>query len=74
MPCRDGFEVLHAVRCDAALAGLPVLMFSADPAAEESALRLGAQGFILKGSLDWARLSEAIKKHAGNLVHQPAPL
>lgn len=57
MPCLDGFAVLRAIRSDAALADLPVLMFSADAAAEPQSLRLGAQGFILKGSLDWAVIS-----------------
>jgi two-component system, chemotaxis family, chemotaxis protein CheY len=66
MPCLDGFGVLRAIRMDAALAHLPVLMFSADPSAEDAALRHGAQGFILKGSLDWARLSAAIARHAGS--------
>src|SRR5213592_2869937 len=53
MPRLDGFGVLRAVRSDAALGDLPVLMFSADPSAEHAALKHGAQGFILKGSLDW---------------------
>ena len=73
MPCLDGFGVLRAVRSDAALADLHVLMFSADPAAEEHALRLGAQGFILKGSLDWARLSEAVERSARCLSANAQP-
>ena len=65
MPCLDGFAVLRAVRSDAALAGLPVIMFSADAAARPQAMRLGAQGFILKGSLDWAVVSAEVERHAG---------
>ena len=49
MPCLNGFDVLRAIRSDAALADLPVLMFSADAAAEGPALQHGAQGFIVKG-------------------------
>ena len=65
MPCLDGFAVLGAVRSDAALADLPVIMFSADAAAKAQALRLGAQGFILKGSLDWAAISAEVQRYAG---------
>jgi CheY-like chemotaxis protein len=68
MPCLNGFDVLRAVRSDAALADLPILMFSADPASEDHALCLGAHGFILKGSLDWAQLSAAVEKYAGSLA------
>jgi CheY-like chemotaxis protein len=66
MPCLDGFDVLSAVRSDAALADVSVVMFSADPSAEERAVRLGADGFILKGSLDWGRLSAAVERYAGS--------
>jgi CheY-like chemotaxis protein len=66
MPCLDGFGVLRAVRAHAELAHTPVLMFSADSASEDRALRLGANGFILKGSLDWAQFSQAVERYAGN--------
>jgi CheY-like chemotaxis protein len=66
MPCLDGFGVLRAVRAHAEWAHTPVLMFSADSTSEGQALRLGANGFLLKGSLDWARVSEAVERHAGN--------
>src|SRR5688572_549846 len=55
MPFLDGFGVLRAVRADAAYADIPVFMLSADPASEATALQLGAQGFMLKGSLDWVK-------------------
>jgi CheY-like chemotaxis protein len=73
MPCLDGFGVLRAIRSDTALADLPVLMFSADPSAEDNAMLLGAQGFILKGSLDGARLSAAIARHVGSSGENPRP-
>ncbi len=73
MPCLDGFEVLRAVRSNAALADMPVLMFSADPGAEDNALRLGAQGFIQKGSLDWARVSAAVERYAGGVADKVQP-
>jgi PleD family two-component response regulator len=73
MPCLDGFEVLRAVRSNAAMADLPVLMFSADPGAEDNALRLGAQGFIQKGSLDWARVSAAVERCVGSAADKIQP-
>ena len=66
MPCLDGFGVLRAIRSDPALLDLPVLMFSSDPESEGHALEHGAQEFILKGSLDWARLSAAVARYAGS--------
>jgi CheY-like chemotaxis protein len=66
MPCLDGFGVLRAVRAHAELAHTPVLMFSADPEAKHHAMRHGANGFIIKGSLDWAQLSAAVEKYMGN--------
>ena len=73
MPCLDGFGVLRALRSKPALADLPVLMFSADPSAEDNAMRHGAQGFILKGSLDWARLSAAVVRYAGSPGEKACP-
>ena len=76
MPCLDGFAVLRAVRSDATLADLPVIMFSADAAAKPQAVRLGAQGFIVKGSLDWAVVSAEVERYAGKAAGtalHPAP-
>jgi len=73
MPCLDGFGVLRAVRAHAEWVHTPVLMFSADPASEDQALRSGANGFILKGSLDWAQVSEAVERYAGNPAQHGAP-
>jgi CheY-like chemotaxis protein len=74
MPCMGGFDVLRTIRSDAALAHVPVVMFSADSAAEAEALRLGARGFILKGSLDWARLSEAVQRYAAGTENSASVL
>ena len=64
MPCLDGVSVLRAVRSNPRLSDLPMLMFSSDPKAEDEATRAGANGFILKGLLDWSVLSRAIGKYA----------
>lgn len=73
MPCLDGFGVLRAVRAHAEWAHTPVLMLSADPASEDQAMRLRANGFILKGSLDWAGISAAVGRYAGNQAQRPRP-
>ena len=65
MPCLDGFGVLRAVRARAEWSHTPVLMFSADAESEATALGLGAQGFVLKGSMDWSRFAAEVEKHAG---------
>ena len=54
MPEMDGFEVLAAIRRDAApaVARMPVAMYTAlsDPAQQERALALGANEWIVKGT------------------------
>src|SRR5687767_7485597 len=69
MPGMSGVDVLRAMRADAALAAVPVLMYSAsdNPAHAEEAARLGAKGFILKGT-DWA----AFIARVGSLAGPPA--
>ena len=73
MPCLNGFDVLRAIRSDAALADLPVLMFSADAAAEGRALQHGAQGFIVKGSLDWAKVLATVEEWTQRPADQSRP-
>lgn len=50
MPEMDGLELLQAIRRDARLAGLPVLMVSAEAKRENiiSAAQAGADGYIVK--------------------------
>ena len=54
MPGLSGLGVLRAARADASLAGVPVVMLTAngDPGTRAEAERLGARGFLQKG-LDW---------------------
>jgi CheY-like chemotaxis protein len=51
MPVIDGFGVLDAIRSDPALAGTPVVMYSAlsDDATRKRALAAGANDYIVKG-------------------------
>src|SRR5687767_3737759 len=64
MPGLDGLEVLRRIRAEGRLKPVPVIMFSAagDPVVQETAMELGAQAYISKGSLDWAALSQAVAR------------
>ncbi len=48
MPVMNGWELCAALRADAVLAGLPVLLLSADPSVRRAAAELGAQGALAK--------------------------
>ena len=52
MPDVDGFEVLGSIRADANVGHTPVAMYSAisDPAAQERAIAMGANEWIVKGT------------------------
>ena len=67
MPGMNGFDVLRALRSDPQYDGLNVLMYSAvsDPGVREQALRLGAQGWVVKGT-EWAELQALVERHAGS--------
>lgn len=63
MPNMNGFELLEAIRADAALAGLPVLMVTAEARKEDilKAAQLRASGYIVK-PFSRAVLEEKIQK------------
>ena len=67
MPGMDGFEVLRAVRADPALDRVAVLMYTAfsDPQQHDDALRLGAQGYVVKGRESFDEITAAIDRHIG---------
>jgi CheY-like chemotaxis protein len=67
MPCVDGLDVLRAVRGDARLADVPVVVFSADARDErrEELEALGIQGRIIKGSTNWDLLAHFATLYAG---------
>jgi CheY-like chemotaxis protein len=66
MPDMDGFGVLRAVRSDPKLGGVAVVMYSAlsDTENQEKALRLGAQGFIIKPGT-FETVLDLVKKYMG---------
>ena len=65
MPGMHGLEVLRRVREDARVKDVPVVVYSADYSLDtaERALRMGAQDFIVKGTVGWDALCEAILKY-----------
>ena len=65
MPQMDGVQVLRALRADPRHHDVPVLAYSAADEFRDSALREGAQEYLLKGEFGWQRLAEAIDRHLG---------
>jgi CheY-like chemotaxis protein len=66
MPEMDGLDLLRAIRSDPSSAAVTVVVFSAlsDERTREEARRLGANGYVVKGS-GWAELHAEIEKHIG---------
>jgi two-component system sensor histidine kinase and response regulator WspE len=64
VPRRDGMDLLRTLRTDPRLRGVPVVVFSADDRPRDEALRLGARGYVVKGSLGWEKLSAEIGRYA----------
>jgi CheY-like chemotaxis protein len=67
MPEMDGLEMLERVRNDPRVKDLPVVVFSADYNFDtmQKARGLGAQEFIVKGTLGWDRVCDTIGRYAG---------
>jgi DNA-binding response OmpR family regulator len=66
MPEMNGLELLRAIRANPESAGVTVVVFSAlsDERTREEARRLGANGYVVKGT-GWADLHAEIEKHIG---------
>ena len=66
MPGMTGLELLRAIRAEAGLAALPVVLFTAlsDEKTRAEARRLGASGYVVKGT-GWVELHAEIQKHVG---------
>ena len=62
MPKLDGLDVLAAVRADARLKAMPVIMFSAlaDPALRQRALAAGATDWWLKAAVDFTAMGQRL--------------
>jgi CheY-like chemotaxis protein len=66
MPDMSGIEVLRNIRANAAWASIPVLMYSADAGhgSLTEALRAGAQGYLVKGTIGWRQFVEEVRRYA----------
>ena len=71
MPNMNGFELLHAVRADPALASLPVLLVTAEAKKEDiiTAAQAGASGYIVK-PFTKATLEEKLNKIIAKMTPQ----
>ncbi len=63
MPIMDGLEMLGKLRADASLAGLPVIMLTAEgqKTTAEQAMALGATGYIVKPFTNDALIQQVTK-------------
>lgn len=64
MPGMNGWRFREEQMKDPGLAGIPVVVFTADSGAEERARELGAAGWLRK-PVDPVRLLSTIEKHCG---------
>jgi CheY-like chemotaxis protein len=67
MPEMDGLTVLRTIKADSRLKDVKVLMYSADttPEHRDQAERLGAVGFLVKGSIPFSKVVGQICRLAG---------
>jgi two-component system chemotaxis sensor kinase CheA len=67
MPVMDGFELTAAIRAQATLANIPVLILSsrADDADRQRGLDAGADGYIVKSGFDEGSLLTAVSRLIG---------
>jgi len=66
MPRMNGLEAIRAIRVNAELSAIPVIMFSASgKAAGDEAMRAGANAFVEKDSMDWPKLQSEVLKLVG---------
>jgi chemosensory pili system protein ChpA (sensor histidine kinase/response regulator) len=66
MPRMNGLEAIKRMRGDADLRDVPVIMFSASGReASIEAMRVGANAFVEKDTMDWPKLRGEVRRLAG---------
>lgn len=64
MPHMNGLEVLRTIRGDARYGQPKIIMFSAhDGELKDAAMAAGADGYVIKGTLDWFRMVDMVAKY-----------
>jgi two-component system cell cycle sensor histidine kinase PleC len=66
MPDMDGIDTLRAMRDEERSRDVPVIMYSADASHDRmgEAMRQGAQGYLVKGTVGWDELLAAVRRFA----------
>ena len=74
MPGMDGGALLRAIRENAALRDIPVVVFSGDFSFERmrELMSGGAQEYLVKGTVGWDRLLDAVGRYAAAPPHHIA--
>lgn len=74
MPVMDGYKVLQAMKADANLKDIPVIVFSAKGATEEieRAVATGASDFLIKATTTPNKVVEKIKQLLASTPPKPA--
>ena len=75
MPQMTGLECLERVRADERLRAVPVIMYSGDFAYERvaEAKRLGAQEYVVKGTMRWSDFLNVVRRHLGDPDPEETP-
>ena len=65
MPGVDGLSALRAIRRELALAGVPVVMYTAlsEPDVRREAEQLGVQGYIVKGRMAFHEIYDQVRRY-----------
>lgn len=71
LPAMDGLMFLRAVRSDRGFANVPVVIYTSDfsQAKQSEAMSLGAQDYIIKGTVGWESLLKRIERLLAERVH-----
>ena len=70
MPGLDGMDVLKSIRAHPRHKDLPVVIYSAlsDPETIDTAMKGGAQNYLVKSQADFQKIRKCIESHLGDSV------
>ena len=75
MPEMDGLAALSLLRQEPGFQRTPVFFFTAlnDPDTQGQARRLGAAGYLVKGSTTWPDLRDTVRRYVAPILSQAVP-